>query len=72
MSMNRTQIYLTDELRARIDARARAEGTTMAEVVRHAVERYVDEPVDVDGTLDATFGSVAKVVVPSRDDWDRG
>ena len=72
MSMTRTQIYLTQELRARIDERARAEGKTMAEVVRDAVERYMADPLDVDEALDATFGAVARVVVPSRDEWDRG
>jgi predicted DNA-binding protein len=72
MSMTRTQIYLTQELRARIDERARAEGKTMAEVVRDAVERYVADPLDLDEALDATFGAVAEVVVPSRDEWDRG
>jgi predicted DNA-binding protein len=72
MSMTRTQIYLTQELRARIDERARAEGKTMAEVVRDAVERYVADPLDLDEALDATFGAVAEVVVPSRGEWDRG
>jgi predicted DNA-binding protein len=72
MSMTRTQVYLPHELRARIDERARAEGKTMAEVVREAVERYVDTPPDVDAVLDATFGSVPHVEVPSRDEWDRG
>ena len=72
MSMTRTQIYLTQELRARIDERARVEGKTMAEVVRDAVERYVADPLDADEALDATFGAVAEVAVPSRDEWDRG
>ncbi|MGH9234558.1 MAG: CopG family transcriptional regulator [Acidimicrobiales bacterium] len=72
MPMTRTQIYLTDELRARIDDRARAEGKTMAEVVRDAVEQYVSAPDDVGAALDATFGAVSAAVVPSRDEWDRG
>ena len=44
----------------------------MAEVVRDAVEQYVTAPDDVDAALDATFGSVTAVVVPSRDEWTRG
>ena len=72
MSMTRTQIYLSRELRARVDERAVAEGKTMAEVVREAVERYVDASLDVDAELDATFGAVPGVEVPSRDEWDRG
>jgi predicted DNA-binding protein len=72
MPMIRTQIYLTDDLRDRIDERARAEGKTMAEVVRDAVEQYVAAPDDIEAALDATFGSVTTVVVPSRDEWARG
>jgi predicted DNA-binding protein len=72
MSMTRTQIYLPDELRARVDERAHAEGKTMAEVVRDAIEQYVEAPLDPADALDSTFGSVPRVVVPSRDEWDRG
>lgn len=72
MSMTRTQIYLSRDLRARVDERAEAEGKTMAEVVREAVERYVNVPLDVEAELDATFGAVPTVEVPSRDEWDRG
>ena len=49
-----------------------AEGKTMAEVVRDALEQYVTPPADVDTALDSTFGSVPRVVVPSRDEWERG
>lgn len=72
MPMGRTQIYLPDELRARVDERALAEGKTMAEVVRDALEHYVTAPVDIGQALDSTFGAVSRVVVPSRDEWDRG
>jgi hypothetical protein len=44
----------------------------MAEVVRDAVEQYLSAPDDVGAALDATFGAVSAVVVPSRDEWDRG
>ena len=44
----------------------------MAEVVRDALELYVTAPVDIDQALDSTFGAVSRVVVPSRDEWDRG
>jgi predicted DNA-binding protein len=72
MTMARTQIYLPEDLRARVDERALAEGKTMAEVVRDALELYVTAPVDVDRALDSTFGAVPRVVVPARDEWDRG
>jgi predicted DNA-binding protein len=66
----RTQIYLTDEQRARLDAIAARDHITMAEAVRRAVDAYV-EPAD---DLDATFGAAPGVrsVAPSRDEWSRG
>jgi predicted DNA-binding protein len=72
MPMTRTQVYLPENLRARIDDRARAEGKTMAEVIRDAVEQYVPAVEDADVALDATFGAVRSVSVPSRDEWHRG
>ena len=72
MPMARTQVYLPDDLRARVDERALAEGKTMAEVVRDALEQYVTAPLDLEQALDSTFGAVPRVVVPSRDEWDRG
>lgn len=39
--MRRTQLYLTAEQRRRLDALARAGGTSMAELVREAVEQYL-------------------------------
>lgn len=68
----RTQIYLTDEQRRRIDELASAEGVTMAEIIRRAVDGYLDEQADPSAALSATFGSVPDLKVPSRDEWDRG
>lgn len=39
----RTQVYFTRELRDRLDARAEAEGKTLAEVVREATGAYLTE-----------------------------
>ena len=66
----RTQIYLTDEQRARLDEIADRQQLTMAEVVRRAIDAYVER----DDDLDATFGAARGlgVTVPSRDEWDRG
>lgn len=68
----RTQIYLTEEQRRRIDELAAAEGVTMAEIVRRALDGYLDEQADPHAALLATFGSVPNLEVPSRDEWDRG
>jgi predicted DNA-binding protein len=72
MSATRTQIYLTPELRERIDRVARAQGTTMAEVIRTAVDRYLDETPDPSAVLAATFGADPTAEAPSRDEWTRG
>lgn len=68
----RTQIYLTDAQRRRIDELASAEGVTMAEIIRRAVDGYLEEQADPSAALAATFGSAPDLKVPSRDEWDRG
>ena len=68
----RTQVYLTDEQRRRIDEVAEAEGVTMAEIIRRALDDYFDKLPDVSATLAATFGAAPNAEVPSRDEWDRG
>lgn len=71
MSATRTQIYLTDEQRQRIDREARSRGVTMAEVIRRAVDRYLAEDSDPGTALAATFGGDPTIAVPSREEWDR-
>ena len=73
MSATRTQVYLTAEQRQRIDALAEAEGVTMAEIIRRALDSYLeDETPDPQMALAATFGATPDATVPSRDEWDRG
>ena len=72
MSSTRTQVYLTDEQRRRIDAAAAAEGVTMAEVIRRAVDDYLGDDVDPSAALAATFGADPSASAPSRDQWRRG
>jgi predicted DNA-binding protein len=72
MSSTRTQIYLTDDQRRRIDRLAVAEGLTMAEVMRRAVDEYLDDQPDVEVALRATFGAAPDADAPSRDDWRHG
>ena len=66
----RTQIYLTEEQRARLDAVADRHSIPMAEVVRRAIDAYLD----LDDDLDATFGAAPGIglTVPGRDEWARG
>ena len=68
--MQRTQIYLSDEQRARLDDLAARKRVSMAEVVRQAIDAYLDR----DDGFDATFGTAPglRASVPSRGEWDRG
>ncbi len=68
----RTQIYLTDDQRRRIKEVASAEGVSMAEVIRRALDGYLDEQAEPDKALAATFGAAKDFEVPSRDEWERG
>jgi predicted DNA-binding protein len=72
MSTTRTQVYLSTEQRRRVDALADAEGVTMAEVIRRALDAYLPDEVDPVGALVATFGALPDVAAPSRGEWDRG
>ena len=68
----RTQIYLTDGQRELIDQVAKAEGVTMAEVVRRALDAYLSQELDPSAAVKATFGAAPEASMPSRDEWDRG
>jgi hypothetical protein len=72
MSAIRTQIYLTEDQRARIDRAAEAEGVTMAELVRRALDEYLGDDTDPTHALAATFGVDPTAEVPSRGTWRRG
>ncbi len=68
----RTQVYLTDRQRRRIDDLAEAEGVTMAEIIRRALDGYLDEQPDPRVALAATYGAAPDAEVPGRGEWDRG
>lgn len=73
MPATRTQVYLTEEQRRQIDALAEAEGVTMAEIVRRAVDAYLEEETpDPELALTSTFGTDPGAALPSRDEWGRG
>lgn len=73
MASTRTQIYLTDDQRRRLDARGRRTGSPMARMIREAVDAYLaDDQADVDAALDETFGTLPELELPGRDEWDRG
>jgi predicted DNA-binding protein len=73
MASTRTQIYLTDDQRRRLDARGKRTGAPMARLIREAVEAYLaDDTVDVDSALEDTFGTIPDLEVPGRNEWERG
>jgi hypothetical protein len=59
----RTQIYLTEDQRARLLERGRREGVAVAELIRETV----DALLAADDDLEATFGSAPEMAaqVPS-------
>jgi hypothetical protein len=73
MSSIRTQIYLTVDQRHRIDEVITRDGGSMAEVIRRALDQYLDGAnADQSAALDDTFGRLPELTVPSRDEWSRG
>lgn len=68
----RTQIYLTEDQRARLDVACRQEGKTLAELIREAVDQFLaSSRPSLDQALDDTFGVAPRLAVPPRDEWDR-
>jgi len=73
MPATRTQVYFTAEQRRRIDELAANRGMTLAEVVRLALDGFLEEEApNPEAVLAATFGAAPDMEPPSRDEWDRG
>ena len=69
----RTQIYITADQRARLDELRLRDGKSLAELIREALDAYVEErQPDPADALEATFGAHPGLDLPSRDEWDRG
>lgn len=72
MASVRTQIYLTSEQRDRLDELARSQGTSMAALVRQAVDQMLaEEAPDPVTVLNATFATMPDLEIADRDEWDR-
>ena len=68
----RTQIYLTVEQRRELDALCKREGSSLAELIRAAVDEYLEvRPADLDEALSASFGAAPDARVPPRSEWSR-
>jgi hypothetical protein len=73
MASTRTQVYLTQLQRRRLDELMARRRASLAELVREAVDAYLEaQQPDPDAALAETFGALPNLEVPSRDDWDRG
>jgi hypothetical protein len=72
MPATRTQIYLTEQQRERIDQLMRREHLSLASIVRLALDEYLASRMpDRRRALEATFGALPELAVPSRDEWER-
>jgi hypothetical protein len=70
MPATRTQVYLTAEQRRLVDALAEAEGVSLAEIVRRALDAYlIDVHVDPSEAIAATFGADPDAQHPDRGEW---
>lgn len=66
-------MYLSAEQRLAVDQAAEAEGVTMAEIIRRALDVYLSEVApDPQEALQRTFGAAPKAASVDRDEWDRG
>lgn len=69
MASVRTQIYLTEQQRVRLNDRAQRQGVRMAQIIRDAIDSFLSTEDDVE----ATFGAAPDIArkLPSRDEWDQ-
>ncbi len=76
----RTQVYLTQEQRERIEEMRAADGRTLAQVIRAALDEYFlthghqaeeREHAETQRVLDETFGIAPDFEVPPREEWNR-
>ena len=72
MAATRTQIYLTRQQRDKLDVLAADRGTTLANVIRDAIDAFLteDKP-DIARALADTFGKLPDLDLPSRNEWNR-
>ncbi len=73
--MKRTQIYLDEDQSARLERRARASGTSKSQLIRAAIDAFLRrerEPSALDQSLKETAGVMPDLIVPTREEWDRG
>ena len=71
MSATRTQVYLRPSQRRRLNEIADSRNSSLATVVREAVDLYIAQaPVDPTTALDDTFGAAPDASFPGRGEWE--
>jgi Arc/MetJ-type ribon-helix-helix transcriptional regulator len=80
MAATRTQVYLTQEQRDRIEELRARDGRTLAEVIRSALDEYLKthgreaeeaRRAEHQRVLDETFGIAPDFPYPNREESDR-
>jgi len=72
MAALRTQIYLTSEQRRELDSISERDGSSLAELIREAVDEYLGvRPAHVDTVLEDSFGAIPAASAPPRSEWDK-
>lgn len=72
MAATRTQVYLTAEQRRKIDDIRERDGRTLAQVIRDALDAYLESNhIDAEKVLEETFGIAPDFTVPPRSEWNR-
>ncbi len=67
--MIKTTLYLPEELHHKVAAHARREKRSQAEVLREAIERYLDRPADLPGFIGIADDD--SVSASESEDWIR-
>lgn len=72
MAALRTQIYLQPEQRDALDRLVESEGASLAELIREAVDEYLERhPGDIDAVLDECYGAAPDAAAAPRSEWAR-
>jgi len=66
--MKRTTVMLPEEVLVRLRHESRRRGSSVAEVVREAVERHLAQPEDGDGERRLSFFAIGKGEPPDASD----
>lgn len=71
MAATRTQVYLTEAQRKRLDELRRREHKSLAQLIREAVDSFLaNARPDPAKALEESFGAFPQLEVPPREEWE--